>query len=881
MADNENPNPELPEEQFEYVNIEEEMKRDYIDYSMSVIIGRALPDARDGLKPVNRRILFAMQQGGWVHSRPFVKCARVVGDVMGKYHPHGDSAVYDTLVRMAQDFSMRDPLIDKQGNFGSIDGDPAAAYRYTECRLKRLAEEMLADIDKQTVTMRPNFDEKLMEPTVLPARLPNLLINGSTGIAVGMATNIPPHNLNEIIDGTIHLIDHPDADTRALMQFVKGPDFPTGALIRGAGQIYRMYETGRGLIRIRSKTHITEDAKGRERIIVNEIPYMVNKANLIMKIAQLVNEKKIDGISDVRDESDQDGIRVVIEIKRNAMAKVVLNNLYKQTSMENTFGAIMLAIDKGRPKVMSLKQLLQCFIDHRFEVITRRTEFELAKAKARAHILEGLLIAIDNMDDVVKIIRDSKNRDEARERLIERFKLSELQANAILDMRLYQLTGLEREKLEAEYKEVMARIEHLEGLLGDPGKIYHVIKEDLRSVQKTYGSERRTELTADDSEINIEDLIEDRPCVITVSHAGYIKRVPLETYREQRRGGKGVVGMTTREDDFVENIYSVSTHDYILVFTQNGRVYWKKVYEVPESSRTGRGKAIINLIDFKPGEKVATMIRVREFSEDQHLVFATRNGVVKKTHLAAFKNPRADGIWAINIDEDDELIDIKMTSGDDSVILVTRQGKSVRFHETRLRNQGRNTRGVRGVTLGPKNDAVVGVAVVAPSGYLMVMCEKGYGKRTEMGEFPEKNRGGKGVIAIITSERNGPVVSAHTVFDGDAMMLITQEGQMIRMGVADIRSLGRNTQGVRLVSLRADDKLIGTARIAEEEAEIADAKIEQKDASDKAMADAEAAFKANEAGDMEAGPDTAEEDDAAEEDAGPDAAEEDAGREGK
>ncbi|MFT5495121.1 MAG: DNA gyrase subunit A, partial [Kiritimatiellia bacterium] len=625
MADNEydNPHPDLPEEQFEHVNIEEEMRRDYIDYSMSVIIGRALPDARDGLKPVNRRILYAMQQGGWTHSRPFVKCARVVGDVMGKYHPHGDSAVYDTLVRMAQDFSMRNPLIDKQGNFGSIDGDPAAAYRYTECRLKRLAEELLADIDKNTVNMRPNFDEKLMEPTVLPARLPNLLINGSTGIAVGMATNIPPHNLNEIIDGTIHLIDHPDADTRALMQFVKGPDFPTGAIIRGAGQIYRMYETGRGLIRTRSKAHITEDAKGKERIIVNEIPYMVNKANLITKIAQLVNEKNIEGISDVRDESDKDGIRMVIEIKRNAMASVVLNNLYKQTMMENTFGAIMLAIDKGRPKVMSLKQLLQCFIDHRFEVVTRRTEFELAKARARAHILEGLLIAIDNMDDVVKIIRDSQNRDEARERLIETFKLSELQANAILDMRLYQLTGLEREKLELEYKELMARIEYLEGLLADPKKIYEVIKEDLLDIQKTYGSPRRTELTADDSEINIEDLIEDKPCVITVSHAGYIKRVPLETYREQRRGGKGVVGMTTKEDDFVENIYSVSTHDYLLIFTQNGRVYWKKVYEVPESSRTSRGKAIINLVDFKPEEKVASMIRVREFSQDEHLVFAT------------------------------------------------------------------------------------------------------------------------------------------------------------------------------------------------------------------------------------------------------------------
>jgi DNA gyrase subunit A len=851
MADNEydNPHPDLPEEQFEHVNIEEEMRRDYIDYSMSVIIGRALPDARDGLKPVNRRILYAMQQGGWTHSRPFVKCARVVGDVMGKYHPHGDSAVYDTLVRMAQDFSMRNPLIDKQGNFGSIDGDPAAAYRYTECRLKRLAEEMLADIDKNTVNMRPNFDEKLMEPTVLPARLPNLLINGSTGIAVGMATNIPPHNLNEIIDGTIHLIDHPDADTRALMQFVKGPDFPTGAIIRGAGQIYRMYETGRGLIRTRSKAHITEDAKGKERIIVNEIPYMVNKANLITKIAQLVNEKNIEGISDVRDESDKDGIRMVIEIKRNAMASVVLNNLYKQTMMENTFGAIMLAIDKGRPKVMSLKQLLQCFIDHRFEVVTRRTEFELAKARARAHILEGLLIAIDNMDDVVKIIRDSQNRDEARERLIETFKLSELQANAILDMRLYQLTGLEREKLELEYKELMARIEYLEGLLADPKKIYEVIKEDLLDIQKTYGSPRRTELTADDSEINIEDLIEDKPCVITVSHAGYIKRVPLETYREQRRGGKGVVGMTTKEDDFVENIYSVSTHDYLLIFTQNGRVYWKKVYEVPESSRTSRGKAIINLVDFKPEEKVASMIRVREFSEDEHLVFATRNGVVKKTKLSAFANPRAGGIWAINIDEGDELIDIKKISDGDSVILVTRQGKSIRFHENRLRNQGRNTRGVRGVRLAEKDDSVVGLSVVSPAGYLMVMCDKGYGKRTALEEFPERNRGGKGVIAIITSDRNGPVVSAHTVFEGDAMMLITLKGQMIRMGVADTRPLSRNTQGVRLVSLRGDDKLISTARIAEEDAEIADAKIEQQEIADRALADAEAAQAANAADD--------------------------------
>ena len=818
---------DLPkEEKFEHVNIEEEMQRDYIDYSMSVIIGRALPDARDGLKPVNRRILFAMREGGWSHTRPFVKCARVVGEVMGKYHPHGDSAVYDTLVRMAQDFSMRDPLIDKQGNFGSIDGDPAAAYRYTECRLNRLAEELLADIDKETVDMRPNFDESLMEPVVLPTRIPNLLVNGSTGIAVGMATNIPPHNLSEVIDGTIHLIDHPEATNRDLMQFIKGPDFPTGAKVRGHNEIIRMYETGRGLIRVRANATIEEDKKGRERIIVHDVPYMVNKANLIIKAAALVNEKKIEGISDIRDESDKDGIRIVIEIKRNAMGSVVLNNLYKQTALESTFGANMLAIDKGRPKVMQLRDLLSCFVAHRFEVITRRTEYELAKARARAHILEGLLIALDNLDDVVKIIRASKNRDEAREQLCSKFKLSEIQANAILDMRLYQLTGLEREKIEQEYAEIMKRIEYLESLLADPALIYGVIKDDLRDVQGTYGSERRTELTADDTEINIEDLIEDRPCIVTISHSGYIKRVPLETYKEQRRGGTGVVGMTTKDEDFVKDVFSVSTHDYLLVFTQNGRVYWKKVYEIPESSRQGRGKAIINLVNLKPEEKVATFIRAREFTDDLHVVFATRKGTIKKTNLSAFKNVRQDGIIAIGIDEDDELIDVKLTEGDNSLMLVTREGRAMRFHEEKLREMGRTARGVRGVKMRSEADAVVALTVVDDNAYVLIATENGYGKRTAYPEYPEKNRGGLGVIAIKSSERNGPINGAHTVKDGDAMMMITEKGQMVRIGIKDTRPMGRATQGVRLLKIREGDRLIASARIAEEEAEIAAAKVE-------------------------------------------------------
>lgn len=810
--------PPAPADHIDLINIEEEMQRDYIDYSMSVIIGRALPDARDGLKPVNRRILFAMKEGGWLHSRPFVKCARVVGEVMGKFHPHGDSAVYDALVRQAQEFSMRYPTIDSQGNFGSIDGDPPAAYRYTECRLNRLAEDLLADIDKDTVDMRLNFDEKLEEPTVLPCRIPHLLANGSTGIAVGMATNIPPHNLDELIDGLVHLIETPDCSIRELMQFIKGPDFPTGAKIRGVNEIIKMYETGRGLIRIRGVAEIEEDARGKETIIITELPYTVNKANLVIKIAELVREKRIEGISDVRDESDKDGIRVVIEIKRNAMASIVLNNLYKQTFLQTTFGATMLAIDHGQPKVMNLKEMLKAFLDHRFEVITRRTQFELAKAEARAHILEGLLIAMDNMDEVVRIIRAASSRDEARANLIARFAFSEIQANAILEMRLYQLTGLERDKVQAEYDEIQKRIAYLKSLLADPKLIYGVIRDDLLEMKRVYGNPRRTEITSDDSEINFEDLIEDRDSVITISHQGYIKRVPADTYKEQRRGGRGIRAMSTKEEDFVENIFFASTHDILLCFTEKGRVFWKKVYEIPESPRGSKGKAIINLLDLLPDEKITAFIRIREFSEDQWLVFTTRNGTAKKTNLSAYKNVRSSGIKAINIEEDDLLINVKLTAAKDELMLTTSGGMTVRFHESQLREMGRVSRGVRGIRL-REGQQLVSCTVVDPEATLMVVCENGYGKRSPISEYRETRRGGLGVRTILMSERNGPVVTAFTVQETDAIMLITERGVVIRMKVEDIRCMGRNTRGVRLVRLDEGDRLVAAIPVERSEDE--------------------------------------------------------------
>ncbi len=809
-------------ERVDPINIEEEMQKAYIDYSMSVIVGRALPDARDGLKPGNRRILYAMGDRGWTRSKPFVKCAKVVGEVIGNYHPHGDAAVYDTLVRMAQDFSMRYMLIDGQGNFGSIDGDPPAAYRYTECRLDRLAEEMLSDIEKNTVDMQPNYDDKLLEPKVLPARFPNLLVNGSTGIAVGMATNIPPHNLAEIVDATVHLIDHEDATVADLMQFVKGPDFPTGGMICGTAEIKKMYEGGRGLLKVRGHAGIEEGSQGKESIIISSVPYTVNKAALIENMAALVNDKRLEGISDIRDESDKDGIRVVIETKRGTAPKVILNNIYQHTQLASTFGAIMLAIDHGRPRVMNLKQMLQCYIEHRFEVFTRRFEFELEKAKARAHILEGLKIALDHLDAVVKIIRESKDRDQAREQLMKKFGLSEIQANAILDMRLYQLTGLERDKLEEEYRQLIMEINRLEDLLANPRKIYGVIKDDLLEVKRLYGDARRTEIVPDEGEISVEDLIADKGCIITLSHQGYIKRMPVATFRQQKRGGKGVVGMDTKDEDFVEEVFTASTHDYLLFFTAHGRVYWKKVYDVPEAGRAARGKALVNFLEISGDEKIAALIRVREFPENQYLVFATEKGIVKKTNLAAFGNPRAGGIIAIQIEEGDQLIGVRLTSGTNEAMLITRQGMSIRFSEEKLRDQGRDTVGVWGISLGKENDAVVAIEVVDPTHTLLCVAENGYGKRTNFDEYPSQNRGGKGVITMKTSDRNGVVVAAHAVHENDALMLITERGQMIKMAVKDIRTISRNTQGVRVINLDEGDRVVSATTVEPEDEDAAE-----------------------------------------------------------
>ena len=804
-------------QRIDLINIEDEMQRAYIDYSMSVIIGRALPDARDGLKPGNRRILYAMKERGWNSSKPFVKCAKVVGEVIGNYHPHGDTAVYDTLVRMAQDFSMRCMLINGQGNFGSIDGDRAAAYRYTECKLLPQAEELLADIEKETVDMRPNFDETLQEPTVLPARIPNLLVNGSTGIAVGMATNIPPHNLSEVAEGIIHLIEHPDASIDDLCRFVKGPDFPTAGIVHGLNGIKSMYHTGRGRIRMRGKAEIEEFGSGRERILITEIPYAVNKASLITKMAELVRDKRLEGISDIRDESGKQGIRVVVELKKGAIGKVVLNNIYKQTQLASTFGAIMLAIDGGRPRVMNLKELMQCFIRHRFDVVTRRTRYDLDKAEARAHILEGLLIALDHLDEVVKTIRESKTREEAQDKLIARFGLTEVQAKAILDMRLYQLTGLEREKIEAEYKELQERIAYLRDLLAHEDKLYGVIKDDLAEIKAKYGEPRRTQLEADEGEIDIEDLIADEACVITLSNTGYIKRVPVDTYRQQRRGGKGVVGMNMKEEDFVEHVFTASTHDYLLCFTEAGRMYWLKAYHVPEGSRQARGRALANVIEMGPEEKLAAILCVRELDDDAHnLLMATRNGIIKKTVLSAYKNIRAGGINAINIDENDRLIGVQLTSGEDEIILSMRNGKAIRFKEQDARPMGRVARGVKGVTL-EGDDEVVSIEVVDPNATMMAITENGYGKRTGFDEYRLQSRGGKGIISIQTSERNGKVVSAHAVTDDNRIMLISQNGQMICIGASDLRVIGRNTQGVRLVNLSEDDLLVSAAVLDAEE----------------------------------------------------------------
>jgi len=804
--------PQNVTDRIERINIEEEMQRAYIDYSMSVIVGRALPDARDGLKPGNRRILYAMRERGWTHSKAFVKCAKVVGEVIGNYHPHGDSAVYDTLVRMAQDFSQRYMLIKGQGNFGSIDGDPAAAYRYTECKLHKIAEDLLADIDKDTVKMQKNFDESRDEPTVLPARIPNLLVNGSTGIAVGMATNIPPHNIGEIIDGTIHMIDHPEATVADLMTFIKGPDFPTGGTLCGLTPIRDMYENGRGHLRVRGKAAVEEWKADRERIVITEIPYAVNKATLIEKIASLVHEKNIEGISDLRDESDKDGIRVVVELKRGAIGQVVLNNLYKQTQLSVTFGAIMLAIDHGRPRVMNLREILSCFIRHRFEVLTRRTKFQLREAEARAHILEGLLIALDNLDEVVKIIRASTNRDEARVQLMGRFGLSELQARAILEMRLYQLTGLERDKLEAEYKALQDRIAYLKELLADDQKLYGVMKDDLLEVRASYVDERRTELVADEGEINIEDLIADENCVISLSHSGYLKRTLTSVYREQKRGGKGRKSMDTKEEDYVEHVFNCSAHDWMLFFTEQGRMYFKKAYQIPEGGATSRGKALVNFLDVRGDEKLAAIIPVRGFDSDRHLFFATEKGKVKKTPLEAYRNVRTAGIIAIKIGEEDRLISVELTSEADDLLLVTRKGMGIRFNEKNARSMGRSAAGVRGISLG-EGDAVEGIEVVHEDAMLLTVTENGYGKRTPFSGYRVQRRGGKGLIANQLTEKTGELVTAISVHDSDAIMIVTKLGTMIRMPVRDVRVTARSAQGVKLMNLRKNDVVMSAALI--------------------------------------------------------------------
>ena len=803
---------EIIPERIEDINIDEEMRASYLDYSMSVIAGRALPDVRDGLKPVHRRVLYAMQDLGNTHNRAYKKSARIVGDVMGKYHPHGDLAIYDTIVRMAQEFSMRYTLVDGQGNFGSIDGDPPAAMRYTEVRMDRMAEELLEDLDKNTVDFGPNYDGKLKQPLVLPAKFPNLLLNGSTGIAVGMATNIPPHNLNELVDAIVMLIEKPEADIDALMEYIKGPDFPTGGIICGVGPIRQMYKTGRGHIKVRGRASIEEDKHGKNVIIITQIPYAVNKVTLIENMAKLVQNKVLEGITGIRDESNREGIRIVVELKRGIEPEVTLNNIYKHTQLQTTFGAIMLALDGGKPRVMNLKEIIRCFLNHRFEVVTRRTTFKLEKAEARAHVLEGLKIAIDNLDAVVKTIRAAKNRDEARSELISRFKLTEIQANAILDMRLYQLTGLERDKVENEYLELIKHISYLKDLLSSSSKLYELVKNELLELKKKYGDMRRTDIAPEEGEINIEDLVADRGCIITISHTGYIKRVPIDTYKAQKRGGKGVAGMAMKEQDFVERLFIANTHDYILFFTNEGRVYWKKVYEIPEAGRTSRGKAIVNLISFKPDERVAALIRVREFSDSRHLVMASEKGVVKKTNLSAFQNPRTDGIIAIRIDSGDKLMEVKLTEGQEDVMLTTRNGMSIRFNETQLRDQGRATRGVKGMTLS-EGDFLKSMEIASSEATFLTCTENGYGKRTSFDEYKSQKRGGRGLIAIRTSERNGKLVAAHSVRDTDSLMLITAKGKMILMAVSDLRVIGRATQGVRLINLDEDDKLVCASRV--------------------------------------------------------------------
>lgn len=800
------------------INIEEEMKRSYLDYSMSVIVGRALPDVRDGLKPVQRRILYAMFREGLLPGKKYSKCAGVVGEVLKKYHPHGDSAVYEALVRLAQDFNMRYPLVDGQGNFGSIDGDPAAAYRYTESRLTKLAEEMLIDIDKDTVDFTPNFDETTEEPVVLPSKVPNLIINGSSGIAVGMATNIPPHNLGEIIDGMVMLIENSDVTVKELMKKIKGPDFPTGSTIHGRKGILDAYNTGRGHLKVRAKVEIEQQKGERESIIITELPYQVNKARLIEKIAELVREKKIEGLSDLRDESNREGMRIVMEVKRGEIPQVILNQLYKHTSMESTFGIIMLSIVNGQPKVLSLAQMLSNFLQHRRDVIVRRTKFELRKAEERAHILEGLKIALDNLDAVISLIRKSKTPEEALEGLINKFPLTRIQAQAILDMKLQRLTGLEREKIVQEYTDILKEIERLNAILASPALIDNIIKEDLLEIKKKYADKRRTEIADEAEEITLEDLIQEEEMVVTISHQRYIKRNPLTFYRSQHRGGKGLMGMETRDEDFVEHLFLASTHDHVLFFTNLGRLYWLKVYQVPEMGRTARGKAIVNLFQLSQEEKITAVFPVKEFKKDLFLFMATKKGVVKKTSLEAYSNPRSKGINAIKIDPDDELIGVRITDGTKDINLSTRHGLSIRFNEKNVREMGRVAHGVRGIRL-RNDDEVVSVDVLDENTTLLTVTEKGFGKRTKSEEYRTQSRGGKGILTLKITPKNGRVAGVLQVTDDDEIILIANSGKLIRTKASKISLIGRATQGVKLIELADDDKVVGIARVVEKEEE--------------------------------------------------------------
>jgi len=797
--------------------IEEEMQQSFINYSMSVIVSRALPDVRDGLKPVHRRILYAMNELGLVPGRAYKKSATVVGDVLGKYHPHGDSSVYDALVRMVQDFSLRYPLVDGQGNFGSVDGDSAAAYRYTEARLTRIAMTMLEDIDKNTVDYQPNFDDRLQEPTVLPSKIPNLLVNGSSGIAVGMATNIPPHNLREVAKAVELLVDNPEASIADLRKAIKGPDFPTAGYIYGREGIKEAYETGRGRVVMRARAQIEEkESSNKSQIVVTEIPYQVNKENLVRSIAELAMAKKIEGITGVRDESDRDGMRIVIELKRDCIPNVVLNQLYKRTTMQSTFGVIMLALVDGVPKVMDLKAMLAHFIAHRHQIIVRRTRFDLDAAQAREHILDGLKIAVDNIDEVITIIRGSADTAEADAKLRKRFKFSEKQSDAILNMRLAKLTGLEIEKLEAELAEVRATIADLKDILGSQVRRDGILKEETAEVAAKYGDDRRTEIVADQGDFSVEDLIAEEDMVITISHSGYIKRIPVSTYKRQRRGGRGMAGMGTKEDDWVEHLFIASTHDYLMFFTDRGQVYWLKVHEIPQGGRAARGKPVVNCIAIGNDEIVASTVAVREFTDDRWLMFATRNGTVKKTVLSAYGNVRSNGINAVNIDPDDALIDVQLCDANNDIVLATRDGMSIRFHQGDVREMGRATTGVKGIELDP-DDAVIGMVIVRREATLLVVSEKGYGKRSELAEYRVQKRGGKGIITLKKTDKTGRMVALKEVIPDDELMMITRHGVIIRVPVEGISVIGRNTQGVRVINLDPGDLLVDVARVVKED----------------------------------------------------------------